>query len=91
MTPLAQLAPLGHDLFQRVRNLEKELRSSRAGEEKVKAELHMALEDRKKLEAKLKEQEELLAKKEQELVTAVADRNGAQHFASMQMTQVRII
>ena len=70
---MAQLAPLGYDLFHRIRNLERELRSSRAGKEKAKAELHKALEDRKKLEAQLQEQGQLLVKKEEERVAAVKE------------------
>ena len=91
MVPLAQLAPLGYDLFHRVRNLEKELRSSRDGEERAKAELHTALEDRKKLEAKLQEQGQLLAKKEEERVAAVAELTSLQKFSSEKLTQIRIM
>ena len=77
MAPLVQIAPLGHDLFRRVRNLEKD-RSSRAEEERLQDELQTALTDKEKLEAKLKEQEEMLEKKEVERVAAVADSDCAQ-------------
>ena len=72
------MAPLGYDIFRRVRNLEKDLRSSRAEEERLQAELQTALEDKKKLGATLKEQEEMLEKKEVERVAAVADHDSAQ-------------